>query len=279
MGLTRKQEEAHQRASDLIFGSDRSLKPDEVWFCLENWDPRAANLVSKTQAYFTPMALAMSATMNIAAPGRHILDLCAGTGRLSFALLQNCYWHPEVEITAVEINPDYVAVGRRLLPRVHWLEADVLDLALWQRLDTEHHFFCAVSNPPFGRAQTLADTTWLNLHGQKACFLIAEIGLRITQVGILALFPQSDVPFRFSGEPYARHLPPESYSRGLKRFKEIYPDVAWGCLSLDTSVFKQEWRGASPIVEIIDLAWEGTNSHPIPLTQKPTVVKPQLLSV
>lgn len=85
MGLTRKQEEAHQPAADLIFGSDKLLKPDEVWFCLENWDPRAANLVSKTQAYFTPMTLAMSATMNIAAPGRHrtapkVLSASAGTG-------------------------------------------------------------------------------------------------------------------------------------------------------------------------------------------------------
>ncbi len=29
MGLTRKQEEAHQRASNLIFGSDKPIQPDE----------------------------------------------------------------------------------------------------------------------------------------------------------------------------------------------------------------------------------------------------------
>jgi hypothetical protein len=103
--------------------------------------------------------------------------------------------------------------------------------------------------------------------------------LWVTQAGILAVFPQSDAPFRFSGEPYARHPPPESYSRGLAKFREVYPDVAWGCLSLDTSVFKRDWRGASPLVEIVDLTWEGTSRHLIPLTQKPAVARPQVMPV
>jgi hypothetical protein len=33
----------HEKAEELLWGSDRQLNYDEVAFCLEHWDPRAAS--------------------------------------------------------------------------------------------------------------------------------------------------------------------------------------------------------------------------------------------
>ena len=135
--ITRIQRRRHAEAEELLWSGDRRLSPDQVAFCLEHWDPRAlsGDHVASNQAYFTPMNLARDLTLYVGGDGRRVVDIGAGIGRLAHAVLvANCWQPRQVRVTAVEFNPDYVRVGRRLLPDVEWIEGDFYDLSLWQGL-------------------------------------------------------------------------------------------------------------------------------------------------
>jgi transcription elongation GreA/GreB family factor len=51
--ITQQQLKQHEKAEELLWGSDRKLTVDQVAFCLEHWDPRAASgkHVAKNQAH------------------------------------------------------------------------------------------------------------------------------------------------------------------------------------------------------------------------------------
>lgn len=51
------------------------------------------------------------------------IELCAGIGRLSYyQYLRNKPTH----ITCVELNPEYVMIGKRVLPDAEWIIGDAL---------------------------------------------------------------------------------------------------------------------------------------------------------
>jgi hypothetical protein len=54
--ITKQQLKQHERAEEFLWGSDRKLTVDEVAFCLEHWDPRAASgkHVAQNQAQDLP---------------------------------------------------------------------------------------------------------------------------------------------------------------------------------------------------------------------------------
>ena len=107
--ITKQQLRLHEQTEQLLWGGDRPLRRDEVAFCLEHWDPRAA-------------------AMYVGGDGRRVVDICAGIGRLAFAVLEANLWRPqEVRLTAVELNPNYVRVGWRRLPQVEWICGDCFD--------------------------------------------------------------------------------------------------------------------------------------------------------
>jgi len=53
--ITKQQLKQHEKAEQLLWGSDRPLRRHEIEFCLEHWDPRAdsGRHVAHNQAYFT----------------------------------------------------------------------------------------------------------------------------------------------------------------------------------------------------------------------------------
>lgn len=98
--ITKQQLKMHEQSEDLIYGGDKKLSRDEVCFCLEHWDPRASSgkHVAKNQAFFTPMTLAMDGFRYVGGDGRRVVDIAAGIGRLSFAVLDANYWNPLLQI-------------------------------------------------------------------------------------------------------------------------------------------------------------------------------------
>src|SRR5512141_773648 len=115
----------HEQAEALLAQADMSL--DEREFVVEHWSPLARHNVGAAGIFFTPPELALDVSAEIGdAPA--IIDLCAGTGRLLWPIVHSRPYKEWQRIVALEINPEFVAVGRRVLPEVEWIEGDVFDL-------------------------------------------------------------------------------------------------------------------------------------------------------
>ena len=145
--LTREQERLHAEACRLI-NLSRDLTEDEREFVLNHWLESSTTSSASDRAHFTPAGLARDMSLEVG--GDRIIDLCAGNGRLAFHNrdLWGRWPHPGPEMTCIERNPDYVRVGRRVMPEARWICADVMDLPKMCD-DLGMHDVC-ISNPPFG---------------------------------------------------------------------------------------------------------------------------------
>ncbi len=138
--LTKKETKLHQQVLDLVY-SDKPLTYDEKEFILQNY---AGDAVGATGAFFTPEMLSWDFIIDAGCTGRCI-ELCAGIGRLSFDQYQRN--RPE-HITCVELNPEYVMIGQRVLPEAEWIVGDALQYSTSERYDVVY------GNPPFGKIKT-----------------------------------------------------------------------------------------------------------------------------
>jgi hypothetical protein len=271
--ITRQQLKLHEQAEGLLWGSDKKLTQDQVAFCLEHWDPRAlaGKQVVQNQAYFTPLPLALDAFRHVGGDGRQVVDIGAGIGRLAYAVLCANWWDArQVRLTAVELNPEYVAVGRRLLPEVTWVQGDMYDQTLWQSLP---RFDEAISNPPFAKVLTGCDTDWIGYRG-PAGLMAAAIGTQVAQLGITMILPQNQTPFRYSGAPPGNNVYTENHTGYLKRFLAGRPTLEWHHISLDTTHpgYQSGWRGAAPLVEVVSLC--DPDAALLPLADAPVEMLP-----
>lgn len=232
MSLSKAQMEAHARAKALVARGELSMVERE--FVLEHYQAGAEHLNKLAGAHFTPPLLAFHLAQEVG--GRRIIDLGAGIGRLAFAIYRSAPAEAKPEIVCVERNPDYLAVGRAVLPEAAWVEADVFDLPELGQFD------CVVSNPPFGRSRG-----WRGLHARTLEHGFIEIGARLAPYGVFIL-PQMSCGFRVSGSPGLRTSPSpvvEAFRRDAGI--EIEPT------SIDTTVVAAHdpWTGVTPVTEIV----------------------------
>ncbi|MFF8610847.1 methyltransferase [Streptomyces sp. NPDC015346] len=238
--LSKEAAKAHERAAALV-ALDRDLTENEKEFVLDNWQEAATASHNLDGAFFTPEPLARD--LSIEVHGDRIIDLCAGIGRLAYTCRD--YWgrrwnnQPPREIVCVEKNPAYVAVGRKILPEATWICADVLTVPTLGlgRFDT------AISNPPFGAIPRSGNAPTYT--GGRFEYHVIAIAAMLADFGAF-IIPQRSAPFRYSGEPYYR----EERDRECARFeKETGIRLGPGA-GFDTSMYRQEWRGVSPKVEV-----------------------------
>ena len=182
--------------AEAILSLDRRLTDDEIEQVLRDWNPAATNNVGAAGAFFTPIDMAWNVAVfnHLDYNGTEYLDLCAGIGSMLHGWVR---WHSvgreRVHITAIEINPDYVEVGRRLFPDVEWIVGDVFDQDL---IDDLPVFSVGVSNPPFGRVRTTAGKgDWLRYCG-KAEYMVAEIMAHKCSLGGHLIVPAKSAPWR-----------------------------------------------------------------------------------
>lgn len=246
--LTKEEAKAHDQA--LLLLDKRTLTDDDRIFIMENWQESANHVNSTAGAFFTPHGLARDAALDVFNTGR-VIDLCAGIGSLSLAVFWNGYYPREqagetLEIVCAELNPEYVEIGRKMLPEATWICGSIFDLPT-----DLGHFDYAISNPPFGNIRTGGD--WKGKYtGSDFEFRTIEIASQIANYGTF-IIPQNSAGFRYSGARYYEHSDNERDSFRAPKYQKfsqqtgIRLDVGCG---VDTTFYKDEWHGVSPLVEI-----------------------------
>lgn len=234
--LTKQEIANHNKILDLI-NSDKVLTFDEKWFIIENYHEGATNINSAAGAFFTPIYYSRDFCLEVW--GDTVIDMCAGIGSLSF-MVANKYDPNDIpsQIVCVELNPEYAAIGKRIVPEADWIVADVLSY------EAPIMFDQSISNPPFGRIKT-SDVKDLSYKGAEFEFKVISKASTLSKYGTFIL-PQGSSGFKYSNNRYYERFETEKY----KKFKEQTGIELNPGIGIDSSVFKDDWKGVNIITEV-----------------------------
>lgn len=263
--LSKQQAKLHNEACALVELA-RDLTEAEKDFVLENWQEAATATHNLDGAFFTPEGLARDLSIEVA--GDRIIDLCAGIGRLAYGCrdLWGRRWNKQAarQIVCIEKNPDYVKVGKKILPEAEWICGDVLDVPGMDlgRFDT------AISNPPFGSIKRSGDAP--GYKGRRFEYHVIAVASQIATLGAF-IIPQMSAPFRYSGQPCYR----DELDRDCAAFQQ-QTRIAMSCgAGFDTSIYLEEWRGVAPKVEIVTCDFSEPLQQVVEPTRSVRVATPQ----
>lgn len=247
--LTKREISAHHQACELL-AKDR-LSEDDRWFVLENWKESATHINSAAGAFFTPPMLARDFAIEVGGP--RVIDLCAGIGTLAFMAWNKSGWGREpVAITCIESNPDYIAVGRKVLPEAEWIQADIFDLPA-----NLGSFDFAISNPPFGSTKRTGSAP--RYQGRAFEYHVIDIASDLARYGVF-IVPLASAPFKLSGQPFHEPTSPAEY----ERFKSATGIELGPNCGIDTEIYRGDWNGVAPTVEIVLADFEEVRAARLP---------------
>lgn len=250
--LTKAQAKAHAAAVERL--QQESLTEDDKEFVYRNWNEGANHVNGAAGAFFTPFDMAFDFAID--AGGGRIIDLCAGIGMLSYAVWCRSEWNERrPNITCIERNADYVEVGRKLLPEATWIHADVLDvLDMGLHTGPEGRFDSAISNPPFGNIRRTKNSP--RYAGKDFEYHVIDIAAHLADYGAF-IVPQMSAGFSLSGRPnYERQTSGRAVA--FQELTGLHFDAGCG---VDTALYKDEWKGVSPICEIVCIDF--TEARPV----------------
>jgi len=235
--LTKQQAKMHAQACALL--EKDVLSHDDKLFVLEHWQEGANHVNGVAGAFFTPQSLARDFAIEVC--GSKIIDLCAGIGSLSFAYLHSDPFARErkLDITCVELNPDYIAVGKKILPEATWIQANILELPA-----DFGNFNCAIPNPPFGNIKAQGKAP--RYKGNDFEYAVLDVTSDIADYGIF-LIPQTSAPFQLSGVRSMEYVHREKY----ERFENITDISLEANCGIDTGMSLNDWHGVSVTTEIV----------------------------
>lgn len=254
--LTKQQTKLHNAALDLL--QKEHLSYDEKVFIYEHWNEAANNNVSQSGSHFTPLLLANDFEWEILSDN-NIIDLCAGVGMLSFCAYHHCRHEIKPKITCLELNPDYVEIGKKLLPEANWICGSVLNRNLIESLGK---FKQVISNPPFGKIKGEDVSDWLKYRGSEFDLKVVEVGSKIAEYGTFIL-PVQSTPFKFSGAPFYvdyQHPLKNDYGTMPQKVKKFIDETGFEYifnLGIDTSIFKDDWKNTTIVTEIVNFDYSG----------------------
>jgi len=229
MKLTKQQSKDHQKAMELVH-SDRVLTWDERKFILDHYSEQQGQLNALAGAFFTPYGLARDFSIEVPDNGS-MVDLCAGIGALSFACEGK-----GIAITCVEMCAAYVEVGKRVVPSANWVHADCFSVT--------GQFDIAISNPPFG---AIKGGAYDGLYtGSNFEYKVISHASKLAKYGVF-IIPQMSAPFRYSGEKNYR----EDENDKAAKFREQTGIIMGPSCGIDTAMYKDDWKGVSPICEVV----------------------------
>lgn len=239
-------------AACALLALGRPLDHEEIGQVIDDWHEGAGHANGRMGAHFTPYGLGVSLAVEAETRGR-VLDLCAGIGTLTYAHWQhmNAWASTPTEgqenYTLVEMNPDYAAVARRLLPGAEVIVGSVFDPVLIAELRSRD-FDVAISNPPYGRYNS-ASGKGPRYVGSDCHYAVIDVASEVARRGIF-LIPQSATPFRYSGQQNYSEANADD-RKPYDRFREQTGIEFEFNSGIDTDYHRKEWREVSITVEIV----------------------------
>ena len=255
--LSKQQIKLHNQAVKLLEKDE--LTYDEKVFVFDNWHEAANHTTKESGAFFTPLSMAFDFAID--AQGKRIIDLCAGIGALAFATYHR-HIRTNPEIVCIEKNPDYVAVGKKLLPEATWICADVFDL---DSLNLGQ-FDCALSNPPFNKVYRSGSAKTYT--GSKFEYHVIDIASTLADYGVFIL-PQMSSSFVLSG---GRNYYKDRENKTAVEFEKLL-NITMECgIGIDTEVFADEWKSKVPTTEIVTIEFKDRFSEGEEDTTEPETI-------
>lgn len=257
--ITKEKSKLHDQAMDLIFGTDRNLKWDELWFCFNNYNPMAEHNVSKGAIFFTPEGICEQFATAVGGVGGKLIDLCAGIGKLSAYVMahngvgwygsRTMQFHGDLEsVTCVENNPEFVKVGKRLLPQADWVEGSVFDAELMASLG---EFNVAISNPPYGNIPSVKQANWTRTTG-GAEWRVMEVACRMCWNGGKMIVPKIVSDYDLEKREYRKEKEGDKY---IRKAWEHVGNIALNPWAVDLREYQRDWEGmtVAPDLYIVDV--------------------------
>lgn len=230
--VTKKESQLRLKVMELVH-SDRQLTEDDKEFIFNNY---RGDGIGATGAFFTPEMLAWDFMLD-AGCSDDCIELCAGIGRLSYyQFIRNKPSH----ITCVELNPEYVLIGKRVLPQAEWITGDALQYT------PDRFYRVAYGNPPFGKINTSGAYTG-RYTGSEFEYKIIDRAREYSSYGVW-IVPQGSAGFKYSGHTY--------YDRSIQSAKYIKFEKDTGLIlhpgvGIDTSIYREQWNGTKVTCESV----------------------------
>jgi predicted RNA methylase len=226
--ISRAVQKRHEKVLKLL-ESKELFTHNETLQVFQDYHEGATNLNGLAGAFFTPYGLARDFALEVT--GNSVIDLCAGIGSLSYACSNA---NTQDRLVCIELNPEYAAIGKKLVPWANWYCRDVTEL---NELAPEDKFDMAISNPPFG-----------NISGHSMFDL--EVVLIASKLARRAVFilPQQSTPYRYSGCQGFSSEVTDKLERWMDKHDQI--NFEFNC-GIDCDLYIQDWKGVKPVVEIV----------------------------
>ncbi|EOI1394911.1 methyltransferase [Citrobacter freundii] len=230
--VTKKESQLRLKVMELVH-SDRQLTEDDKEFIFNNY---RGDGIGATGAFFTPEMLAWDFMLD-AGCSDDCIELCAGIGRLSYyQFIRNKPSH----ITCVELNPEYVLIGKRVLPQAEWITGDALQYT------PDRFYRVAYGNPPFGKINTSGAYTG-RYTGSEFEYKIIDRAREYSSYGVW-IVPQGSAGFKYSGHTY--------YDRSIQSAKYIKFEKDTGLIlhpgvGIDTSIYRDQWNSTKVTCESV----------------------------
>lgn len=242
--LTKAETKKHNQIMDLV-ESDKALTYEEKLFIIENFHEGAFTNNSELGAFFTPIGLARDFTLDACTNGS-VIDLCAGIGGLSFAMVHYMMYAKVREIVCVELNHTYYKLGKRIVPEATWIHGDALTT------EFDRVFDMAISNPPFGKIKT-SDFKG-KYTGAEFEYKVMERASQIARAGTF-IIPQMSANFRYSGARCFEQNASTTSAKCKKFLDETGLEMVPGC-GVDTSYYLEDWKGVKPLCEVVCMEFD-----------------------
>jgi Predicted RNA methylase len=238
--ISKRESANHNKVMELIH-SDKQLTQDDKEFIFNNYQ---GDGIGATGAFFTPEMLAWDFILDAGCSG-DCIELCAGIGRLSYyQFLRNNPSH----ITCVELNPEYVQIGKRVLPEAEWITGDALQYT------PDRFYRVAYGNPPFGNINTSQAYTG-RYTGSEFEYKIIDRARYYASMGVW-IVPQGSAGFKYSGHSY---YDDSVQTPKYHRFNRETGLVLTPGVGIDTSIYRDEWHATKVICESVIVDYDGTN--------------------